>query len=276
MTDVTMDGLDGKGVILKTPSLDKNKRVPLRKEHFFTVNNYTEDFVDGILEYFDRHAIKYAFQEEIGEKCGTPHLQGMVCFPKEVRSTVWDPKSLGHYERLKKNDAAYQLKEKTRKPNGRQWTKGIPKPVKIIQDLYPWQRQIEQIYENEPDDRKIYWFWEETGNIGKSAFVKYMVVKYKCLFCDGGKKADLINLVFNNDMDQCKCVIWDLPRSSKGSISYSTLEAVKNGMVCNTKYETGVKFFNSPHIFVFANYPPEKPEELSQDRWIITELDVMA
>jgi len=120
MTDVTLDGLDGKGVILNSPSLPIKKQVPLRKEHFFTVNNYTEDFIDGILSFFNEHAVKYAFQEEIGEKCGTPHLQGMVCFKKETRSTVWDPKSLGHYERLKKSDAAYQLKERTRKPGGRQ------------------------------------------------------------------------------------------------------------------------------------------------------------
>jgi hypothetical protein len=43
-------------------------------------------------------------------------------------------------------------------------------------------------------------------------------------------------------------------------------------MICNTKYETGVKVFNSPHIFVFANFPPDKPDELSNDRWIIKEL----
>ena len=43
-------------------------------------------------------------------------------------------------------------------------------------------------------------------------------------------------------------------------------------MICNTKYETGVKIFNSPHIICFANFPPDNLEQLSADRWIITNL----
>jgi len=196
----------------------------------------------------------------------------MVIFPDEKRSTTWDSSSKGHYEKLKKEDAVYQLKLETRKPDGRCWTKGLPKPIKIITALRDWQLRIEQLILSEPDNRKIYWFWEPVGGIGKSDFVKYSIVKHKVLFCDGGKKSDLINLVFNQNMDETTCVIWDLPRASRGSISYATLEAVKNGMVCNTKYETGVKIFNSPHIIVFANFPPENPEQLSSDRWVIEEL----
>lgn len=268
-----IDAVDGgEGNTLLPPPLKKTSQVPLRKNHFFTWNNYTEEDIDGILEYFNSHAIKYAFQEEIAPTTKTPHLQGMVMFKKECRSTVWDPKSKGHWEKLKVTDGEYQLKVVSRAPNGRQWTKGFPKPVKIIENLYDWQKEIENIFFTEPDDRSIYWFWEPDGKRGKSGFTKYMVVKHKALFCDGGKKSDLINLVFNNNMDECKCVIWDLPRTIKGAISYSTLESIKNGMVCNTKYETGVKCFNSPHIFVFANYPPDKPEELSTDRWIIRDI----
>jgi len=259
---------------LPKPTTSKNGQVPQRKGHFFTWNNYTESDIGGILDFFDKHATKYAFQEEIAPTTGTPHLQGMVMFPKDTRSTVWDPKSKGHYEKLKKSDGVYQLKELSRAPGGRQWTKGFPKPIKILTTLRPWQLAIERLILSEPDDRKIYWFWEGPGHIGKSTFVKYLAVKHKILFCDGGKKADLINLVFNQDMDETRCVIWDLPRSSRGNISYSTLESVKNGMVCNTKYETGVKIFNSPHIIVFANFPPDAPEQLSADRWEITELDV--
>lgn len=261
----------GKG---NTPNFPPNtvKQCPKRKNHFFTMNNYTEADVFMLLEYFSKHAIRYAFQEEIAPTTGTPHLQGMVMFDKETRSTSFDKLSKGHYEPLKDLSGKYQLKEESRKPEGKQWQYGIPKPIKIISQLYEWQLDIEKIFFTEPDERSIYWFWESTGNIGKSAFVKYMVVKYKCLFCDGGKKSDLINLIFNNDMDTCSCIIWDLPRSTKGNISYATLECVKNGMICNTKYETGTKCFNPPHVFVFANYPPESPEELSSDRWIIKEL----
>jgi hypothetical protein len=81
-----------------------------------------------------------------------------------------------------------------------------------------------------------------------------------------------MNLVFNQDMDTCNVVFFDIPRNHGGKISYSSLESIKNGMVCNTKYETGVKVFNSPHIFCFANFPPDDESCLSQDRWKITQL----
>lgn len=266
-----LGGLGGERGNTHNPFPIAKKQAPKRKGHFFTYNNYTEQEIGGLLEYFNNHAIKYAFQEEIAPSTGTPHLQGMVIFKDEKRSTSWDSAGRGHYEKLKDSSGTYQLKEESRKPNGRQWTKGFPKPIKIIENLYPWQLEIENIFKQDPDDRKIHWFYDRVGNIGKSAFVKYMVVKHGCLFCDGGKKADLINLVFNNDMDACKCVIWDLPRSTGNSISYSTIESVKNGMVCNTKYETGVKCFNSPHIFVFSNDAPDT-SALSMDRWVIVNL----
>lgn len=269
-------GLEGGNIQIPLPisPVAKNGQCPQRKNHFFTWNNYTEEQIVGLLAYFNAHATKYAFQEEIGAEKGTPHLQGMVMFPKEKRSTVWDPKSKACWLPLKKTDGVYQLKEDSRKPGGRQWSKGLPKPIKIITELRPWQAMIEKIILSEPDTRKIYWFWESVGKVGKSEFTKYCIVKHKVLFCDGGKKSDLINLVFNQNMDETNCLIWDLPRSAMGNISYATLEAVKNGMVCNTKYETGVKIFNSPHIIVFANYPPDSPAQLSADRWEIVELDV--
>lgn len=73
-------------------------------------------------------------------------------------------------------------------------------------------------------------------------------------------------------MNVCNCIIFDIPRNHGGNISYDTLECIKNGMVCNTKYETGVKLFNPPHVIVFANELPSDTEKLSADRWIIKEL----
>jgi len=276
--DWTLGGLGGERGNIHNPlpnaTTSKNKQVPQRKGHFFTWNNYTEEQIGGILAYFDQHATKYKFQEELAPTTGTPHLQGMVVFRKETRSTVFDPKSKGSWYALKKDDGVYQSKDESRKPGGRQWSKGFPKPIEILETLRPWQLEIEKLILSKPDKRKIYWFWEGPGGIGKSEFTKYCVVKHKVLFCDGGKKADLINLVFNQNMDETNCLIWDLPRTAHGNISYATLESVKNGMVCNTKYETGVKIFNSPHILVFANFPPDSPESLSADRWVITHLDV--
>ena len=46
------------------------------------------------------------------------------------------------------------------------------------------------------------------------------------------------------------------------------MEAIKNGCFFSGKYESGMVRFNSPHILVFANEPPERTK-LSQDRWCV-------
>lgn len=237
----------------------------------FVINNWTQQELADVCQTLNNIAKKAIVGSEIGEQ-GTPHLQCYVSLKKKERITALRKLPGLHRASFRKCRNEKALEEYCMKGGNILLRIGYPAPIKIINKLYPWQEEIEKLTLTEPDDRKIYWYWESNGNIGKSAFVKYMIVKHKALFCDGGKKSDLINLVFNNNMDDCRVVIWDLPRATQGHISYSTLESIKNGMICNTKYETGVKVFNAPHIIVFANYPPEDESMLSADRWVIKNL----
>jgi len=248
-------------------------------KHCFTYNNYAEDDVETLETYLQefKKIRKYVFQREIAPTTGTRHLQGAVWFWEKTR---WEELKLPfgksmRWSKMRNEDAcfAYCSKSETAEPDYSPYVFGFPKPVKIINHLYKYQREIEQLYFTEPDDRKVYWFWEETGNIGKSAFCKYMFVTHNILFCNGGKATDLINLCFNTNMEKVKCVIWDLPRSTGGMVSYNAIESIKNGLICNTKYETGNKVFDPPHIFIFANAPPADRNMLSADRWVIRELD---
>jgi len=150
--------------------------------------------------------------------------------------------------------------------------KGLPKPVKLLTNLYPWQKDIEDLILTDPDDRKIHWFWDTEGEKGKTQLMKYLVATHKCLPCVGGKFGDIMNLVFNQDMDETTAVLFNIPRGHREKISYSSLEAIKDGMIVNTKYETGYKLFNSPHVIVFANFAPDT-ELLSLDRWVVKCLD---
>lgn len=250
----------------KTPS---TKQISPSIRWIMVLNNWTEDelnLISSICSKFCKYAI---IEKEVGE-CGTPHLQGYFEFKTKMRPcSVFNNKRI-HFEKAKG----------TREHNNIYCSKdhnivvsiGRPKPIKIIETLYDWQKKIEDLILTEPDDRKIYWFYEKKGGIGKSQFIKYCAVKHKVLFTSGGKYSDIINLVFNSNMDETNCVMFDIPRANEGHISYAALESIKNGMVCNTKYETGVKLFNSPHIICFANFLPETPEKLSADRWIITNL----
>jgi len=236
----------------------------------FTLNNYTDLEIQELIDHFDKKAKVAIIGKEGGGVGKTPHLQGFVEFKKKCRPATLSKRA--HWEKAK--GTAADSDKYCSKESDVIYRIGFPAPIKIIENLMDWQHQVLDLSREEPDDRKVYWFWEPIGNIGKTQFVKYMVVKYGALFCSGGKEADIMNLVFKSDMDATRLVIFDIPRCHKGNVNYGCLEAIKNGLVCNTKYETGVKVFNAPHVFCFANFPPQKMEHLSADRWVVKELIV--
>lgn len=247
------------------------------KQHCFTYNNYKPEHIQIIETTFlqFKKIDKFVFQEEIGEQ-GTPHLQGSVWFKTKTR---WEELKLPFGNRMRwskmRNEEAcikYCQKSDTAKPDTTPHIFGFPKPIKIIENLRPFQQDIENLFHTEPDGRSVNWYWEATGCIGKSALCKYMYVKHKCCIVRGGKLSDIMNIIFNTDMDECRMIIFDIPRGTGGHVSYTSLEAILDGLITNTKYETGCKVFNPPHVVCLANFPPDDLSKLSQDRWNIKEI----
>lgn len=262
---------------------------------FFTFNNYKEYFgrVEELENILDKISFKYVFQEEKGKTTGTEHLQGLFSVKQAKGSrmsellkkiNIHKEKEGGIYlEPLKKLDAAAMYCQKTETKNGRTFAKGvIVLDILNESDFYPWQKQIKEIISEKPDNRSVYWIFDKTGNTGKSSFCKYLLFNKLAIVCQGGKKSDIINLIYNNmtgksetgiNIKMPKCIIWDLPRSNEGKISWDCVECIKNGMITNTKYECGTLLFNAPHLFIFSNYPPIFEGQLSLDRWRIYEID---
>ena len=273
MEEKDLDGIDVEGGNTKTPS---KKQTSQRLHWGFTFNNYEKHHIDVLHSLFANICHDWIFQEEIGEKEKTPHLQGAISLKKAMRWTEFTPdKRINWKAQISLNNSTYASKLNTRAPDGVIKWGGSYKPkveLKLITTLRPWQEEIRNLCMTEPDDRTINWFWEPEGSIGKSVFIKYMVAKHNALLCQGGKHSDIMNLVFKQDMDRTNIILFDIPRANKGNVSYTALECIKNGMVCNTKYETGVKLFNSPHVIVFANFLPGDEGQLSKDRWKITEM----
>jgi len=253
-----------------TDTSSTKKKQPTRRSFYaFTAFPKNEDDINSLKGRLSLISKRFLFGREVCPTTHKEHLQGFFALKKAMRITELKLPCNPHVEATIADEEA---NVKYCSKDGNVFMYGFPKPIQVIEQLRPWQQEIENIILQEPDPRKIYWYWEHSGNVGKTSFVKYAVLKHNALFCDGGKKADLVNLVFNNDMENCNCIFWDIPRCNQGKISYSALESIKNGLVCNTKYETGVKVFNSPHIIVFANSPPDCPELLSEDRWEIHEI----
>ena len=63
----------------------------------------------------------------------------------------------------------------------------------------------------------------------------------------------------------------DFTRDVEEYVSYQAIEAIKNGIFYNTKYESKMITYNSPHVIIFANFFPDITK-LSSDRWVIREL----
>ena len=257
----------GEGGNNRPPLPNKKKQISPAKRWCFTFNNYTDADISSIVPDITRLCDYAIIGAEVGES-GTPHLQGYVEFKTKVRPLSCGFPSM-NWEKCKGNRAsntAYCSKD------GKViFSLGLPKPINIIDTLKDWQKDIENIMMTEPDDRTIYWYWENKGNVGKTSFMKYAVVKHKAIPCIGGRFGDVCNMIFNADMDKSNTVLFNIPRGGDVSVSYSALEAIKDGMIVNNKYETGFKVFNSPHVIVFANFPPRR-SMLSADRWKVVEI----
>lgn len=236
------------------------------------IDNVAE--VDAILVRMNV-AQRYVCQVERTPTTQRLHIQGYMEF-KNGRTLSGLKRILerAHFEAAK-GDATenynYCTKEDTRVLGP--FYKGFAAiPILPITEFRPWQRKVWALYNSEPDDRSIYWFYDLHGGVGKTAMAKYLCIKGKCVYVNG-KASDVkyaVCKVREAGID-VKCVIWGIPRQSQEYVSYAAIEEVKDGLFFSSKYESGTVVMNSPHIFVFCNFYPET-HKLSQDRWRIFDI----
>lgn len=256
----------------------KTERVVGWVHHRFTLNNYDLDDVLEMMEHCQHKDVKYyVWQEEKGDLTGTPHLQGFIEYHKKQR---WDKYDLNY--RIKwlpadypKQAAEYCSKERTK--NGALFT-NIPENYKeevAVADpmdgleLKVWQHEILEIIKKPADKRKIYWYWDAMGAVGKTSFAKHLCLKHEALYLTG-KAADIKFGVMKwvEMKKMCGVAVFYYTRDHEGFVSYQALEEIKDGMFFSGKYEGGMVLFNTPHVVVFANFAPDE-SKLSRDRWEI-------
>lgn len=265
-------GRDLKNGNIESSSRDVKKRDSSKKKYDFVLNNYDSlapTYIEDLTLKLNQYCKRWLFGYEVGES-GTPHLQGYLELKVKDRMEgilhkICDKFSL----RECRNEEAllkYCVKD------GKVESYGFPKAIKIIDKLRDWQKVVEKICIDEPDGRSINWIYDKIGGSGKSMFCKYMYVKHKAIVIQGGKLSDIVNIIFNTNMDDVNCIVIDIPRCTKNKVSYSAIECILNGMITNTKYETGIKVFNSVNVVVMSNFEPEL-EKLSLDRWKVFKIE---
>lgn len=209
------------------------------------------------------------WQMEKGSDTGYEHYQ-ITMELKTKQRLSWIKNHMDrtcHAESINNHDAAFDYSQKEDTRILGPWFH--PQPIQRIKDPmegktpYPWQQEILELIETEPDERTVHWYWEPNGNQGKSALAKHLVLKYDALVVSG-KKNDIYHAIDN----QCKILILDIPRTVEDHVPYEAIECIKNGMIFSGKYESKMKTFNPPHIICFANFEPNQ-QKLSKDRWSI-------
>jgi len=257
---------------LKTP-----KQGVQRVYWFFTYNNYVPETI-VTLEQVLKHECKwFIFQEEIAPTTGTPHLQGTICLKVKQRNTALeaiDPKIWWKPTISVKGSAAYCSLIAKRKPGGICVVYGIevPRPIELDEPR-GWQLEVLEIISQKPDKRTIHWFWEPDGGVGKSELAMWLYHRRNA-FVGRGKAADVFYLM-SKTSERREVFVLDYPKHQVEFINYGMLEEMKNGFVFSGKYESGVITFPRPHVFVFANVPPET-ERMSKGRFHVVRIQAEA
>lgn len=259
----------------------------------FTLNNYSDTETHQILEYCKSNNKKYIFGKEVGDEKGTPHLQGYIYSKNAIRfSTLkkicrrWRIKPAkgsmdSNYNYCsKEGDFETNIDPPKKKKLSKDEKSEIleQKRLRILENDYKpiewrdWQKKCIDVCNSPKENRKIYWLYEKTGNVGKSFLTRYLYLKYGGILC-GGKRGDVFNQCMTYDIENNhedpNLVLCDIPRTSIDYVDYGCLEKIKDRLLFSGKYEGGVIFYEqSPHIICYANELPNKAK-MSSDRWEI-------
>jgi hypothetical protein len=292
----------------KASGLCNNKRVPvsekdvLHRGWLFTRFNYTDaQFIMLSEKAVKNKGNKYIFGKEICPETKKPHIQGYINFKNGLTfngfldwlSDVFKDQKTNIMYAQKGMKANYiycskeenfvsnieiTKKKKESKEDIRKRMIALGKKL-VIEKEYnngdikwrPYQQKILDIIEGKVDGRKVYYFWEKKGDVGKSFLSKWIRCIYKGVIVAEGKYSDVcqqcMNLIDNEQLPEI--IILDLPRSFNSDfMSWTTIEKLKNGSIVSAKYEGGVLDFPKPHVIIFSNHCPDE-DMLSKDRWEI-------
>lgn len=130
-----------------------------------------------------------------------------------------------------------------------------------------WQHKLLEELKGTPNNRSVIWYVDPEGGKGKTYMAKYLKANMEAAYLTNCKSADAAHAYKGESI-----VIFDYSRSNDGTINYSILEQIKNGMIFSPKYDSRTKVYATPHVVCLANFYPNK-SMLSMDRWDIRILD---
>lgn len=255
----------------------------------FTLNNYTEIEYNELLNILtSKTSYKYIIGKEIGKENNTPHLQGYIESKNQITfNTLKNINNRLHLEKAngtRKQNIIYCSKDNNYITNFNM-NLYIDKNSYLLNLEYnniTWnnfQKDILNIIDNnKPHNRKINWYYEKKGNVGKSFLCKYISLKYKNVIISEGKKDNIYNQVLtllnneNYDITKRIIILLDISRHNLDYINYGCIESLKNGCFYSGKYEGGNCIYPIPFVFIFSNEEPDL-YKWSKDRYNIIKIN---
>jgi len=251
----------------------------------FTLKSEGTDRV-SLLEFLKDNCRDWCFQLEEAPTTGYQHFQGRLKLKVKKRlltlKKLFDDSDFSSIHLSptsganSKNDF-YVMKEETRLEGP--WSSQDPEPVKVpwdledLHQLYPWQEKLMEM-SCLRELRKVNVVIDTKGGIGKTTFVRYMMVHgYAQLipFCNDYK--DILRMVM--DMPKSPCYLVDMPRaiSKEGLVPFfAAVESIKSGYAYDDRYRFKQETFDPPVIIMFTNKEPDY-HLLTDDRWSLWKVD---
>lgn len=168
----------------------------------------------------------------------------------------------------------FEMKDHTVEINEKQWN---------IEELWPWQRELEDLLTvEEMDKRSILWIYDPVGGAGKTQFTSYMEQKYPKEFVSINNSitkiadvASAIQMELEERGWKQKGIFIDLTRMIAEFRINTTLEMIKSGKLLVSKYKSKTINFNVPDIVIFSNSVPtnEQIRGFSVDRWDVRQIN---
>jgi len=240
-----------------------SKQVPSRKNHFITWFYENINQLEPVLANCKKLCYKGTYQTEICPETKRPHIHFMLWGREKFRDTALKIPKKDKIEQYRafvlldeKNKSNYANKDDPSFDGIARGAWGFPVPLRVITELRPFQKTIENMCLLDPDDRTINILIDPKTKIGKTQFTKYMVVKHNAIAFTGGEASDIacqlaMEIENGRDLNERTIMIFNYGENKK--INKKPLENVKDGLMTSPKYKTSTMVFNSPHIWVFCN-----------------------
>lgn len=144
-----------------------------------------------------------------------------------------------------------------------------PRPNICEGEFKPWQRQLDDLINGPPNNRRVTFVVDPRGGKGKSWLTRYWYSKRDDVQrLSIGKRDDL---AFAIDSSK-RLFVFDIPRGQSEFLQYSVLEQLKDQLVFSPKYQSSTKVLpHPPHVIVFMNERPDMTK-MTRDRYHIFNL----